>query len=78
MGNEPMKIYEVLTDMVLVDGEGKEIAYEAGKKYEMTPTLAATAPEGALVEYVEPPIEPAPETKPAPTPAVPWAGNHKV
>lgn len=79
------KIYEVMQDLILVGGDGKEVAYEQGKKYEIDVEIAATAPEGMLVEYIEPPVADATtdqpqatEAKPAPIQAKPWAGNHTV
>lgn len=80
METVPTKVYEAKVDFVLPtvneDGSPKgEMSYKAGEKYELPEAVAATAPEGALVEFTPP--APAAE-KPAPEVAKPWAGNHKV
>ena len=80
-----VKVYEVLLTF-----EVNGLTYQAGEKYELSTDVVATLPEGTVVEYVVPPVEPAatPEASttapvetteaPAAQPAKPWVGGHVV
>lgn len=64
--------------------EHEGLTYAQGEKYELTPEVVATLPEGSVEKYVPEPTPPAGEgantAAPATeaTPAKPWVGNHTV
>lgn len=78
MSDETTKVYVVKTAF-----EHEGLAYAEGEKYELTDSVVAAMPEGALEVFNTEPVPPAAdatvtEEKPAAVPAKPWVGGHTV